>query len=422
MIRKLLLKADIADIKFYYVALVLLPLLIFYTLIVIKFSPNGLVRDEWGFLLYANRILTGQYFSNPKDIQLWWGIGYPLVISPFVALHIPNIAIKLLNPLFLCGAILFLYNTLKSYIRPIIALIIAFVFGLYLPFLNELQLINNDTITYFIVFGLVYFSCRLLKQDFFSVIDLLLAAFFMAYLALTKVFYGYMILIFLVLYSVYFIWSRNKKVRLMLLMYAIALIICVPYLIGTYVLTGKVFYWGTSGGMSLYWMSTPYSDEWGDWFSVENVMSMPELNKNHGMDIQEVSSLSEPAMDAAYKEKAIQNIVHNPKKFLINWLANIGRLLFEYPYSYVQQTIRTYYYMLPNAIFVTLLLISFVPALLRWEQIPFEIKILPFFAILAFLGTSILSGYVRFFTAVVPFLIVWMAYIYIRVVKFQLIS
>ena len=48
--------------------------------------------------------------------------------------------------------------------------------------------------------------------------------------------------------------------RTIALVYALALVWCLPYLAHTYSLTGRWFYWGSSGGMSLYWMSTPYRD------------------------------------------------------------------------------------------------------------------------------------------------------------------
>ena len=422
MIRRLLLRTEIDDINFYRGALVLLPLLFIYTLIVIRFSTNTLQGDEGGYLLYATRIVTGKYFSNPADVHLWWGIGYPLILAPFVALHIPLIFAKILNALFLYGAILFLFHTLKIYIRPIIALAIAFFGGLYLPFLNELPLIFSDTLTFFLVAGLIYYFCRLLKHDPFSPKDLLLAAFFMAYLALTKVFYGYMIPVCLVLSGAFYLWYRNKKFRIMALMCLLSLIFCVPYLIGTFMVTGNVFYWGTSGGMSLYWMSTPYANEFGDWFSYNSVMANPQLNKNHALDFQKITSLSEPAMDAAFKNLAIKNIIHNPKKYFINWLANIGRLIFSYPYSYTQQKITTFYYLVPNAILFTLFLFSLVPTIFRWNQIPCEIKTLLFFAILAFAGTSLLSAYERIFTALVPFLMVWMAFIYFKIIRIHLVN
>jgi len=420
MIRKFLLGAEIRDIKFYKVALVFLPLLFIYTIIVILFSTNILQGDEGGYMRYATRIVTGLYFSSPTDVQLWWGIGYPLILVPFVALNIPLIYIKILNALFLYGAILFLYNTLNNYIRPIIALVIAFLGGLYLPFLRELPFILSESLTYFLVAGFIYYSCRLLKHDFLSLVDLLLAAFFMAYLALTKVFYGYMILVCVVLYGAFYIWSRSEKFRLLVLMYIIALIFCVPYLIGTYMITGNIYYWGTSGGMSLYWMSTPYANEWGDWFSADDVKAIPELNINHGMDFQKISSLSQPAMDAALKKLAIENIIHNPKKFFINWLANLGRLVFGYPHSYTQQDMTIFYYLVPNVPLITFFLFSLVPALFRWKQIPYEIKTSLFFAILAFLGTSLLSAFVRLFTALVPFLIVWMSFIYFKIINIHL--
>ena len=50
-----------------------------------------------------------------------------------------------------------------------------------------------------------------------------------------------------------------------------------PYLFYTYHLTGKHFYWANSGGLGLYWMASPDPNDFGSWFSEEDVATMPQL-------------------------------------------------------------------------------------------------------------------------------------------------
>jgi hypothetical protein len=49
--------------------------------------------------------------------------------------------------------------------------------------------------------------------------------------------------------------------------------------------------------------------------------------------------------DDAFKAQALRNIAAHPAKYLRNWLANVGRLLFSYPYSYTEQKTSTFFYL-----------------------------------------------------------------------------
>ncbi len=96
----------------------------------------------------------------------------------------------------------------------------------------------------------------------------------------------------------------------------LAFLFTVPWLIYTYSLTGRVFYWSNSGGANLYWMSSSATGEWGDWFnenlepngsvdgSVEGAAE--QLQKNHGEDMQELLQHTGTAKDDLYKQKAIE--------------------------------------------------------------------------------------------------------------------
>jgi len=83
-------------------------------------------------------------------------------------------------------------------------------------------------------------------------------------------------------------------------------------------------------------MSTPYNTEMGDWFDIVDVQERPELAQ-HREFYDKLAGLSREERDSEYKKQSIDNITHHPAKYFINWMANIGRLLFSYPFSYTPQ-------------------------------------------------------------------------------------
>jgi len=250
-------------------------------------------------------------------------------------------------------------------------------------------------------------------------LHLLAASVYLAYLALTKVFFGYVIVAVLACSLVLLVWRRPHTVRAAIPVFLLALIWCGPYLLYTYSLTGRLFYWGTSGGMSLYWMSSPQANEYGSWFSVKDVKERTELTP-HREFFATLEGLSDVERDDAYRKRAIYNITHHPAKFLSNWTANVGRLLFSYPFSFAAQSLSTYFYLVPNMFVVVLFLLSMIPAVLRPRAIPFELWALLFFAIIAFSGSTLLSAYDRQFRPLIPVLGIWQAFVYVRLLRIDL--
>src|SRR6266511_3109684 len=309
----------------------LLPLLMLYVLMVIIFSSNTFEGDEGGYVEFASRLSEG-YYSPPNDIKLWWGPGYPIVLLIFILLRIPWLAAKLLNALFLYGGVLYFYKTLNLYISKRNSLISAYLFGLYPPLMREVYLLLTENLVLFLICGFIFHLCVMHRDSISSFFHLLMTSIHLGFLALTKIFFGYVILVGLMLFLILYVWYRKDIFKKTSYVYLIALVCCLPYLLYNYSLTNKIFYWGTSGGMSIYWMSTPYKNEWGSWFSSENVQKLPELAQ-HREFLDEISGLSEVEMDSAFKRKAVYNITHFPRKYLVNWMANIGRLLFSYPFS-----------------------------------------------------------------------------------------
>ena len=60
--------------------------------------------------------------------------------------------------------------------------------------------------------------------------------------------------------------------------------------------------------------------------------------------LRELESVTDVQRDDAYKTQAMFNITHHPAKYLRNWAANVGRLLFSYPFSLGPQSLTTYFY------------------------------------------------------------------------------
>jgi hypothetical protein len=415
-------KIDLARINRLQTALLFLPLLLLYVIIVVHFYSIHDVGDAGNYLIYAKRILSGIHFSNPADVKLMWGPGYPIFLIPFVALKLPLLSAKICNALFLYGAILFLFSTLKIVVKPGAALFAAYAAGLYIPFYPQLPVLFTEPMVYFLVSGMLYYSFRLIQKKSLSWPDLLICSLFTAYLALTKVFYGYVILTCLLVYAAFYLIRRKAQTLRMLLVFLLALVWCMPYLAATYHLTGKIFFWGASGGGQLFWMTTPYANEYGDWIAISEVRNNPELLARYGAVLNPIFSKSQPESDAMLKALAVKNIIQHPTKYFINWVANLGRLVFEYPYSYSPQTMNALFFILPNSILLTLVLLSLLPAFKRWKQIPYEIKTLTLFAGVALGGTSLLSAYVRQFTPTVPLIIIWIAFIFSEVLQIRLVD
>lgn len=322
----------------------------------------------------------------------------------------PLLGAKLVNACFLFTAVVYFFKTLRLYLSETQALQGALVFGVYPPFLREVHLILTESLVLLLVCGFLFHWCKVHGRPPTSRRHALAASAYLGYLALTKVFFGYVITLGVLVGMGVCAWSHAVRHRVTLCIYGIALMLCLPYLCWTYRVTGKPFYWATSGGMSLYWMSTPYRDEYGDWFSAADVMNRSELSP-HRAFFEEVARYSEVQQDSAFRSAALRNLMGNPTKVVVNWLANVGRLLFSYPFSYSSQRLSTYFYMLPNMFLVVATVLSVWIAIKRRIRPPYEIAMLILFALVSVGGTSLLSGYERQFRPLVPILLLWLMWL-----------
>lgn len=395
-----------------------LPLLFFYILVVIVASSNTFQGDESKYVRFANNLANG-YYSPHDDIDLWFGPGYPIVLLPFILMKLPWLAARLLNALFLFGAILYFYHTLLLYIHKHYAFIFSFLLGLYPPFIREIHLLYTESFVFFLVCGFIFHFCKLHRDRGNSWVQLVAGTIFLTYLALTKVFFGYVILTGAILFLILYLWKKGNNLRKTIFIFLFALVFCLPYLLYTYSLTGRIFYWGNSGGLSLYWMSTHYQGEWGSWFSIDDVYENSRLEQ-HRKYFNEISELYGIERDDELKRQAIHNITHHPMKFFVNWMANIGRLLFSYPFSYTEQKLSTFFYILPNMFIVVLSILSVYPGYVGRKLIPYEIFALVLFGLIALGGSSLLSAYDRQFRPLVPVFLLWVSFILMRIIRIEI--
>ncbi len=401
--------------------LLFLPFLILYIVIVFLFPTDGTSGDENRYLMYVNNILHG-YYSPPDTVYLGNGPGYPLLLTPFVALHLPLICITLLNAFLYYLSVVFLFKTLIRFAPFILSLIASIFWACYFNLFQFLPIIYTEILTAFLVTMFMYFLVKAFMPNKIAKSvnkHLFLAGFILGYLALTKSIFGYVLVFMIIGCALLWFTKRSpanfKKAFLVLI---IAVITTAPYLLYTYYLTGKVFYWGTIGGNNLYWMSSPIENEYGDWVEYPTIPkkqripgSQDIIIKNHEKDFEVVGKLKGVELDEAYKRMAIANIKAHPFKFLENCFSNVGRMLFNYPFSYKLEKPSTLLRLPFNGLLVVLGLFCLFPTLMNWKKLPFALRILLWFTLLYLAGSLLASAETRMFAMTVPVFLLWIIFV-----------
>ena len=376
-----------------------------------------MIGDEGRYYMYAQNLLQGFYSPPPPDIYLWNGPGYPLFLMPFVFLKASLIVITLANAFLQYLSVVFLFKSILKITNFRKALLFglfwAFSFGAY----HYMHSILTESLTFVLISLFVYFVVYAFRSE--KKIYIYLSGFILGYIALTKIIFGYVIIILLLGSALLWIMNRKKiDYKKSVLISTLALITVMPYLIYTQSLTGRFFYWGNSGGMSLYWMSTPHEGEYGDWNGEHFLANNPNisvsgheafLSKHHQEEMNEILKYKGVNRDDAFKRFAMKNIKQHPKKYLKNIFSNMNRMFFDFPNTYsFQYPSRLVWY---SGILFTLMLFSFVLTIVNWRQIDYSIRFL-FMVSFAYLGGSmLLSADFRLFSTVIPVLLIWVAYI-----------
>jgi hypothetical protein len=163
-------------------------------------------------------------------------------------------------------------------------------------------------------------------------------------------------------------------------------------------------------------MSTPFANELGDWKCSSNLRQNP----NHKVFMDSIAKLNSLQCDEAYKTAAIENIKSHPKKYLSNWVANVGRLLFSYPYSNAEQTIKTYWTIIPNMFVTVIIVLTFALSIFHYKKFPEGLILLFLFILIYLFGSTLVSAYRRMFYVTMPFWVVFISYVFNNIISIKI--
>ena len=399
--------------------LVFLPVLALYIVLALKMTPHDIpIMDEGRYLGFAENMLHGHYHYKEGYQFLWSGPGYPIILLPFVALGSPLWPMKLLNALLLYTSVVTLLHLLRLYVSPKQALLGATLFAFYYPmYVVGLPYVMTESWSMFLIVMATYVTCKAFRFKDYRWRSLLLPGFLFGMLALTKVIFGYVLLaMILICLGAFLIRGRRKRMFRMAMIWVFALVTCLPYLAYTYSLTNKPFYWGNSGGLQLYWMSTPYENELGDWH-VPTLMEDTTLMKNHGAFFASIENLSPLEQDQALTQQAIANIKAHPKKYAYNWIANLGRTFFSHPLSFLKPSNGLFAFLVPNIFLIVFAVLMAFPTLRFYKKFPLEVLVMLVFSLVYLGGISLMASYPRFLFLIIPIWITWIGWGLHRFVK-----
>lgn len=397
--------------------LVFLPVGLLYVVIVWVFHRDDFYGDELRYVTFAQNLLHGFYSPSPPNINLWSGPGYPLVILPFVWLKLPLIFITMLNACFQYLSVVLLFMTLREYVPKRLSYVFSCFWALYYPaYLWEMPLIYSESLTILLIVACAFALMKSRTQTGSEINKwLIIFGCLFGFLVLTKIIFGYVLLLLFSGSLFLFFFKQTLLVRKLLFSLIFALLVNVPYLIYTHSLTGKLFYWGNSGGENLYWMTTPYAGEYGEWHGLE-ILDQKNANtslvKNHIHELKEIWKFQGVERDDYYKAVAISNIKNYPIKYLRNCLANVSRLLFDTPLYFASPTDLFLLRILPSCFLLPFILVSMLVILFNFNVTPLELRILFLITLLYFTLAVLVSAYNRHFYILIPTFLMFIAYVY----------
>ena len=389
-------------------------------------AGEGWSGDEGVYLGLARNITHGFYRNGSSDgplnmcfpgwqtPDLWYGPGFPSLLAPLVALGLPVSVIRLVGPVLLIVAVFLFYRLLLLTVRPRSALLGALALGLFVPFYRYLPFLHSEFLALVCVIAAMIAITHVLRTG--SRLATIGAAGALAVLALTRVAYGWVLTVLALVWLVHWLIRRRTSSRRLLVVHALALALCVPWLVYTYSVTGRPFLWATSGSLSLYWMSSPYAVDRGDWHCASDVFQLSWLAPHRAFFAAHAHD-SPIAQDRALERQARHNIVHHPLKYLENLAENASRILFNAPYSKRPLNLRSTAFLVPGALLVALLALSITRVARRRVKLPPEGAAFLAFAAVAFLVHLPISAYVRMLIPMVPPMLWLIVYVLDRSVR-----
>lgn len=407
------------DLKIKQVPVILFALLVIYIFLIIFFANRELIGDEVGYSNYAENITHG-FYTNSDDVNIWWEPGYPLILALFKLMHFPVILTKLVNAVFYFIAVILFYKAALIYTDEKKSLIAALLLGIYPNYIRQIFYQNSEPLSCLLIAIIIYFSLKLFKDQIKSYKLIIVLGITIGYLALTKAIFGYVIVTCILIFLVSYIFVKNKYfVKMSLLIFITSLIFCLPYLFYTYNLTGKIFFWSNRGGVNIYHSTTPIANEYGDWYGYNIYEDNPEAMKNHEDVLKLTKDMKALEKDDKFREIGIEQFKHHPVKFVYNWFCGLGRLMFNYPFSYTYQKPDTYFFILPNMFLFVFVFISLGIFLTHRKMFPQEFSFAFIFSLIYFGGISLVAAVARYAAPFYPLFFLIIMYVFLNIIKIE---
>ena len=334
-----------------------LPLFLLFLLDVFLLGKNVPLSDGIRYWITASDILDG-FRTTPvlEGYLLYNGPFYPLLLSFFKWIGFSVKACIYLNAIFLYVGFTFFLKTIIPLVGLKKGILATYLLAMIDPFLFYWGAkLYSEPLAILFICLILYHSVSYFKEATSK--RVLGIAVLITLLILTRVIFAYVILVITVVGFVgYFIFKNNfyKKITKL---GAFTMLFCLPYLAFTYSVTHKIFYWSGNGGALLYWTSSPYEADMGEWHTFKinhdhfaarynsfsgldslylrnvNDIIIDKINSNHLDFAKSLEGKNILESDDALKLKAIENIKDHPLKFIKNWTLNTGRFLVGIPHA-----------------------------------------------------------------------------------------
>jgi hypothetical protein len=373
---------------------------------------EGWAGDEGVYVQLAHNLAHGSYRTGSGDgaldmclpgwhtPDLWYGPGFPALLAPFVSVGLPLSVLRLLGPMLLFVSVLFFHQLLRESVGPRASFVGALAFGFFLPFYRYLPFLHSEFLALALVVIAMLAITRFVRDGSRTAGAIVAVA--LAWIALTRVAYGWALTLLVVFWLVRWATGRTRTARRLLTVHVLALALCVPWLVYTYSVTKRPFLWSTSGSLSLYWMSAPDAVDRGDWHCASDVYQLSWLAPHRPFFI---AHRNDPPIDQdrALERRALRNIAHHPVKYGENILANASRILFNTPYSRRAVTMKDIVaFVIPGSLLIAALALAGARLVQRGASLPPETTAFALFALTGFAVSVPVSAYVRMLIPIVP--------------------
>jgi 4-amino-4-deoxy-L-arabinose transferase-like glycosyltransferase len=393
---------------------IIFALAVLYFAIAIKGLDDPITEDQGRYVQYAENLSNG-FYTTRDACFLWNGPGYPITLTFFKICGFSFKWARLLNPLFMSGSIYFIFRFFREYFTTTKALWGGIISGLFFPVWPMIPQLSTECQSYFLCSMFCCFMGPAINRK--NVFYIIVAGVVLGFLTLTKCFFGYVCLAVIIIALFLSIFTRTRLFKPIIVL-IISQVVCLPYLLYTYSLTGEFPYWTNCGGTVLYSMANPVEHEFGDWKAVFSP-GCEERVEHHRDIIDRLGSLNYYERDKLLKQEAISMIKNNPAAYIKNYICNLGRLFFNYPFAYKQQTPKTLFIMVPTSLLFFCSLSALIPFFANFRKIPAEIIIMLLLSIVYIGGGSLVYATARYMVTIAPALIVIVYYHAIRFVGFS---